>query len=81
MKYIIVYWHRYPHGVQGEEMTACCREFDSLKEAIAFLEKRFYRIKSINWAGGYIEDNNGNWIYDITDCGDVSDSRRPEEKI
>lgn len=78
MKYDVK-WFRYPHGIEGEEMIANRREFDSFPKALAFLEKRVEIIRSINWAGGHIEDVKGNWIYDITDCGEVIDNRKSEE--
>lgn len=78
MKYDVK-WFRYPHGIEGEEMIANWREFDSFSKALAFLEKRVAVIRSINWAGGHIEDEKGNWIYDITDCGEVIDNKKSEE--
>lgn len=71
-----VTWHRYPHGIEGEEMTSNSRDFDSFEKALKFLEKRVEIIMSINWAGGYIEDENGNWLYDITDTGETTDNRK-----
>jgi hypothetical protein len=68
-------WHRYPHGIEGEEMTSCSRDFDCFVNALNFLTKRVEIIKGINWAGGYIEDENGKWLYNITDSGEHIDYR------
>lgn len=75
-----VTWHRHPNGIEGEEMTYCWRDFQDLEKAIAFLNKRVMLIKSINWAGGYIEDETGDLIYEIDDEGDAFDNRK-ENKI
>ena len=69
-------WHRYPHGIEGEEMTSCSRDFDCFVNALNFLTKRVEIIKGINWAGGYIEDENGNWLYEILDDGSHIDNRK-----
>lgn len=61
-----VTWNRYPHGVEGESMDCKWKEFDSLDKAQAFLIKRSHIIKGIYWAGGYIEDSNGDMVYNIT---------------
>jgi len=66
-----VVWFRYPHGIEGEAMDAKWREFDDKGKAIDFLAKRVKLISSINWAGGQVEDNNGVWIYEVDDGGDV----------
>lgn len=69
-------WHRYPHGIEGEEMTSNSRDFDCFVNALNFLTKRVEIIKGINWAGGYIEDENGNWLYEILDDGSHIDNRK-----
>ena len=32
-----VYWFRYPHGIEGEEMICKQREFDSLEKATGYI--------------------------------------------
>lgn len=70
-----VYWYRYPHGMENEAMTANWRDFDSLEKAINFLNGRVKLIKSINWAGGHVEDENRNWLYEIDYEGNEEDNR------
>lgn len=73
-KIYTVTWFRYPHGIEGECMDCKSREFDSLEKAIAFLHRRCEIIMSINWAGGYVEDERGREIYTIFDDGSVEDN-------
>ena len=70
-----VYWYRYPHGMEDEAMTANWRDFDSLEKAINFLDGRAKLIKSINWAGGHVEDENRKWLYEIDWEGNEEDNR------
>ena len=70
-----VYWYRYPHGMDDEAMTANWRDFDSLEKAINFLDGRAKLIKSINWAGGHVEDENRKWLYEIDWEGNEEDNR------
>ena len=70
-----VYWYRYHHGKEDEAMTANWRDFDSLEKAINFLDGRAKLIKSINWAGGHVEDENRNWLYEIDWEGNEEDNR------
>lgn len=62
-----VYWHRYPNGNEGESMTCNYKNFDIKEKAIEFLNKKAKLIKSINWAGGYVEDSQYNTVYEIED--------------
>lgn len=70
-----VTWQRYPHGIEGEAMDCNRRDFDDIEKAIKFLHGRLNHIKSINWAGGYIEDENGKDLYCIYDDGSAEDYR------
>lgn len=74
-KTFCVTWFRYPHGIEGENMESNSREFSIFESARKFLEKRMDVIKGVNWAGGYIEDQNGKMLYDITDQYSVTDYR------
>lgn len=74
-----VTWHRYPHGIEGEEMDCNWREFDDIEKAIRFLHGRVKLIKSVNWAGGYIEDENCKELYAIYDSGESEDLRSGTE--
>ncbi len=66
-----VVWYRYPHGIEGEGMDSKWREFDDLNKAMNFLDGRYDRIRGIYWAGGYVEDENGKWVYEINNNGGV----------
>ena len=68
-----VNWCRYPHGIEGEAMVCHSREFCNLDTAKKFLRNRLHAIKSINWAGGWIEDEHCNWLYSIDDEGNIDD--------
>ena len=74
-KNFCVTWFRYPHGIEGESMESNSREFSTFESARKFLEKRTDVIKGVNWAGGYIEDQNGKMLYDITDQYSITDYR------
>ena len=56
-------------------MESNSREFSTFESARKFLEKRTDVINGVNWAGGYIEDQNGKMLYDITDQYSVTDYR------
>lgn len=74
MTYVVT-WHRYPHGVEGEPMSCKSREFSDLEKAINFLRGRLEKIQSVNWAGGYIDSDEVDMIYSITDEGTIYDER------
>lgn len=67
-----VFWFRYESGYAFQLTIANSRDFDSYPLAISFLERRFYVISSVYWAGGYIEDDIGNILYEISPYGEVS---------
>lgn len=70
-----VTWCRYPHGIEGEAMDVKTREFSDLEKAINFLRGRLEKINSVNWAGGYIDSDELDMIYSITDEGTIYDER------
>ena len=71
-----VFWFRYPHGIEGEAMDCNTKEFTDAEKAIQFLRGRLMRIKSLNWAGGYVqEDETGKELYSIDDEGCAEDFR------
>ncbi len=65
-----VTWHVYPNDIEGEEMDADFEYFKSLARAKSFLRQKIDEIGSIYWAGGYIEDDNGEWVVTVTDSGE-----------
>lgn len=69
-----VHWCRYPHGHEEEAMENKYKEFDNLDKAIKFLLGRLHTIKSVNWAGGWIEDEQGKWVYVIDYCGEINNA-------
>lgn len=73
-----VAWCRYPHGIKGEAVSVKTREFSDLEKAINFLLGRLEKIKSVNWAGGYIDSDESDeldMIYSITEEGTIYDDR------
>ena len=48
-------------------MTCKWKIFDNLEVAIKFLKNKSKAIKSTYWAGGYVEDEKCNIIYEISD--------------
>lgn len=75
-----VFWNRYPHGIEGEEMATSFRFFESAQKAVDFLNGRLQVIKSVNWAGGYVTDGEENVIYQIWDDGEIEDHRDTQTK-
>lgn len=51
-------------------MDADFEYFKSLARAKSFLRQKIDEIGSIYWAGGYIEDDNGEWVVTVTDSGE-----------
>lgn len=74
------FWNRYPHGIEGEEMATSYKFFADAQKAIDFLNGRHEKIKSVNWAGGYVTDNEQNTIYQIWSDGEAEDHRPPQER-
>ena len=70
-----VYWFRYPHGIEGEEMICKYRDFDNLEKALNFLKNRIKLISSLYWAGGDITDEEGKQLYSATDEGKLIEEK------
>jgi hypothetical protein len=77
---ITVHWFRYPHGIEGEAMKGDFKSFENSEKAIDFLHKKVKRIKGINWAGGYVEDEELELLYEITSDCEVCDHRSVKEE-
>ncbi|MDE6231929.1 MAG: hypothetical protein K2M60_01075 [Lachnospiraceae bacterium] len=74
-KKFIVYWFRYPQGIEGEPTDCKFKEYSSFDAALRFLKSRAKLIRGIYWAGGHIEDSDDNWLYEILDDGTEIDNR------
>lgn len=71
-----VTWFRFEHGCESDAMISKSRSFDSFDKAKMFLLKRMQLISGLYWAGGFVEDSNGNLLFDISsDCQIVEKSR------
>jgi hypothetical protein len=66
-----VYWHRYPHGKEGEAMDCKQRDFTDYEKAVEFLNGRYKTIGGIYWAGGRVENADGFVRYELTDGSEV----------
>jgi hypothetical protein len=65
------YWHRYPHGKEGEAMDCKQRDFTDYEKAVEFLNGRHKTIGGVYWAGGRVENADGFVRYELTDGGEV----------
>ena len=60
----------YPHGDEFEEMKSTVKEWKSLEKAKAYCERY---TGGWRFAGASIEDEKGNIVYEISDCGDIAE--------
>lgn len=66
-----VTWFRFEHGHEWDAMLSKSRTFNTYDKAKSFLLKRMQVISGLYWAGGMIEDEKGNNLFDITSEGAI----------
>ena len=65
------YRHFFPHGIEGEAMDCTMKEWESLEKAVAYCHRY---AKGVRFDSVYIEDEDGELIYEITSNGIITDS-------
>lgn len=72
---ISVFWSYYPNGDEYDEVVTDSCDVDSVEQGIEVLIEKSNEFSGIYWAGGSVEDNNGNIFYEITSDNDHFDNR------
>jgi len=62
----------FPNGIEGEEMKCTFKEFPTLDKAIAYAHR--YN-KGVMFACCQIENEKGDLVYELNDCGHITDNR------